>query len=129
MRVGRQRSPEQHTGRFPTPYVRAGNITPAGIDLSDVLEMDFTPDERAVYTLVDGDVLLTEASGSASQVGRPAIWREELPLCCFQNTVIRVRPHAVDPEYALLVFRHYLASGVFAEAARGIGIQHLGASR
>ena len=129
VRLGRQRSPEQHSGRFPTPYVRAGNITPAGIDVSDILEMDFTPDERAVYTLVDGDVLLTEASGSASQVGRPAIWREELPLCCFQNTVIRVRPHVVDPEYALLVFRHYMASGVFAEAARGIGIQHLGGSR
>ncbi len=129
VRVGRQRSPEQHTGRFPTPYVRAGNITPAGIDLSDVLEMDFTPDERAVYTLIDGDVLLTEASGSASQVGRPAIWRDELPLCCFQNTVIRFRPHVVRPEYALLVFRHYLVSGVFADAARGIGIQHLGATR
>ncbi|MDO8210967.1 hypothetical protein [Conexibacter sp. CPCC 206217] len=91
--------------------------------------MDFTPDERAVYALIDGDVLLTEASGSASQVGRPAIWRGDLPLCCFQNTVIRVRPHAADPEYVLLVFRHYMASGLFADAARGIGIQHLGGAR
>ncbi len=91
--------------------------------------MDFTPAERSVYALADGDVVLTEASGSEDQVGRPAIWRNEMPLCCFQNTVIRFRPHVVVPEYAFLVFRHYMASGVFAGAARGIGIQHLGATR
>ncbi|HEX6206225.1 MAG TPA: restriction endonuclease subunit S [Solirubrobacterales bacterium] len=129
VRVGRQRSPQHVGGRFPTPYLRAANITAGGIDLDDVQEMDFTPEERSVYALVEGDVVLTEASGSESQVGRPAIWGEELPLCCFQNTVIRVRPHAVVPGYALLVFRQHMASGVFADTARGIGIQHLGAAR
>lgn len=129
VRVGRQRSPQRHTGPFPTPYLRAANITPAGIDLSDIQQMDFTPEERSVYALVVGDVVLTEASGSPSQVGRSTIWREELPLCCFQNTVIRLRPHSVISEYALLVFRHYMSAGVFAEVARGIGIQHLGGSR
>ena len=129
VRVVRQRSPQRQEGEFPTSYVRSANITPAGIDVSDVLEMDFTPKERSVYALARGDLLLTEASGTASQVGRPAIWRGELPLCCFQNTVIRFRPHVVLPEYALLVFRHFMATGVFADVARGIGIQHLGASR
>jgi type I restriction enzyme S subunit len=129
VRVGRQRSPQRQAGPFPTPYVRAANITPAGINSGDILEMDFTPAERSVYALADGDVVLTEASGSEAQVGRPAIWRSELPLCCFQNTVIRFRPHVAVSEYALLVFRHYMASGVFAGAARGVGIQHLGASR
>jgi restriction endonuclease S subunit len=129
VRVGRQRSPERHTGKFSTPYLRAANITPTGIDVADLQEMDFTPDERSVYALRDGDVVLTEASGSEAQVGRSAIWRDELPLCCFQNTVIRFRPHVVVPEYALLVFRHHMATGVFASTARGMGIQHLGASR
>ena len=91
--------------------------------------MDFTPRERAVFGLSVGDVLLTEASGSASQVGRAALWKGEIENCCYQNTIIRFRPHVVLPEYALIVFRHYAASGVFARTARGVGIQHLGASR
>jgi type I restriction enzyme S subunit len=129
VRLGVQRSPNRQAGRFPTKYVRAANITPNGIDVSDLLEMDFTPAERETYTLRDGDVLLTEASGSASQVGRAAIWRDQVPGSCFQNTVIRFRPHAVLPEFAHVVFRHYAAQGVFAQTARGVGIQHLGGKR
>jgi type I restriction enzyme S subunit len=91
--------------------------------------MDFTPVERKVFGLQSGDVVLAEASGSATQVGRPALWRDELPGCCYQNTVIRFRPYAVDPDYALIVFQHYLASGRFSEVARGVGILHLGATR
>jgi type I restriction enzyme S subunit len=129
IRLGRQRSPDKHTGRHATKYVRAANITPEGLDLTDVLEMDFTPAERVIYALRVGDVLLTEASGSAAQVGRAAVWPGGIDDCCYQNTVIRFRPHVTLPEYALVVFRHYSASGVFARAARGIGIQHLGAVR
>jgi Type I restriction modification DNA specificity domain len=129
VRLGRQRSPDKHTGRFSTKYLRAANITPQGIDATDVLEMDFTPAERRIFGLRAGDVVLTEASGSGAQVGRAAIWRNEIPDCCYQNTVIRFRPHATVPEYALTVFRHFAAAGLFARAARGVGIQHLGASR
>lgn len=91
--------------------------------------MDFTPSERETFALQRGDIVLAEGSGSAEHVGRPAMWGDELPLCCFQNTVVRFRPHATLSEFALLVFRHYVAAGVFAGVARGVGIQHLGGSR
>jgi type I restriction enzyme S subunit len=129
VRLGRQRTPSRQSGDYPTRYLRAANITTEGLDLREVLEMDFDPVEREVFSLRPGDVLLAEASGSAAQVGRSAIWNDELPGCCYQNTVIRFRPHAVSPEYALAVFHHYAGSGVFERAARGVGIQHLGASR
>jgi type I restriction enzyme S subunit len=87
VRLGRQRSPDKHTGRHATKYVRAANITPAGLDLSDLLEMDFTPRERQIFALADGDILLTEASGSAAHVGRAALWRGEIDDCCYQNTL------------------------------------------
>jgi type I restriction enzyme S subunit len=45
------------------------------LNLGDLLEMNFTPAEREVFGLRSGDILLTEASGSASQVGRAAVWR------------------------------------------------------
>jgi type I restriction enzyme S subunit len=91
--------------------------------------MEFSPEERATFALRAGDVVLADSSGSASQVGRAAIWEDELPLCCFQNHVIRFRAHAALPGYALTVFRHYAASGVFAGVARGVGILHLGGAR
>lgn len=130
VRLGRQRSPKHLTGRHSTKYIRPANVTSEGeFDLTDVLEMDFTPDERAAYALHRGDVLLVDSSGSASQVGRAALWGEQLSGCCYQNHLIRFRPHAVLPEYALAVFRHLSLSGGFAAIARGIGIQHLGSSR
>ena len=129
VRTGLQRSPDRQTGRYATKYLRSANVTLTGLDLTDLREMDFTPAERATFNLQPGDVLLTEASGTPRQVGRAAIWRADIEGCCFQNHLIRFRPHTVTPDYALLVFRHYAASGVFARTARGVGIQHLGSSR
>jgi type I restriction enzyme S subunit len=129
VQLGRQRSPKNRSDRFPTRYIRAANITWDGLDLRDVLEMEFLPKEREVYRLLPGDVVLNEASGSPDEVGKPALWRGELSDCCFQNTVIRFRPIIVKPEYALTVFRHYALNGTFARASRGVGIHHLGAER
>jgi type I restriction enzyme S subunit len=129
IRLGRQRSPDKHSGRYPTKYLRAANIAQNGLNLSDVLEMDFTPSERALFGLRTGDLVLTEASGSAAHVGRAAVWRGEIPGCCFQNTVIRFRPHAIDSQFALTWFEHASLSGIFGRLARGVGILHLGASR
>ena len=129
VRTGLQRSPDRQTGRYATAYLRAGNITSTGLDLTDLREMDFTPEERIAFNLLVGDILLAEASGSSGHVGRAAIWGGEIEDCCFQNTLIRFRPHAVLPDYALIVFRYYAATGLFARTARGVGIQHLGTSR
>jgi restriction endonuclease S subunit len=129
LRLGRQRSQDRLTGRFSTPYLRAANVTVSGLDLTDVKEMDFTPEERETFRLRRGDIVVTEASGSANHVGRPVVWNDELELCCFQNHLIRFRPHAVIAEYALLVFRHLVSSGAIAHLARGVGILHLGLQR
>ena len=91
--------------------------------------MDFTPAERLIYSLQTDDIVLAEASGSATHVGRAAVWRNEIPGCCFQNTVILFRSHLTVPRYSLAVFRYYSLSGVFARTARGTGILHLGATR
>jgi type I restriction enzyme S subunit len=91
--------------------------------------MDFTPLERQTYGLRPGDILITEASGSPAQVGKAALWRGEIPECCYQNHLIRFRPHAVTPKFALLMIQHYSSSGTFGRLARGVGILHLGVSR
>lgn len=110
------------------PYLRAANVTWRGLDLSDVMEMDFRPSEFETYELHSGDILLAEASGSASEVGKPAVWRGERKGVCFQNTLIRVR--ARDPKLVPFLhwhFQHDAHTGRFAAASRGVGIHHLGA--
>ena len=77
-----------------------------------------------------GDVLLDEGQ-SKELVGRPAIYRDEVPGACFQNTPIRFRPYpTLSPEFALLVFRAYLRTGRFQKTAQWTtNIAHLGANR
>jgi type I restriction enzyme S subunit len=130
VQLGRQRSPKNHIGPHMRPYIRAGNITWDGFDLSDVMSMNFEPSELETFRLEPGDILLSEASGSASEVGKPALWRGEIADCCFQNTVIRVRPHrGIHPNYLFWHLRADAASGRLAKAVRGVGIHHLGAQR
>ncbi|MBL4848995.1 MAG: restriction endonuclease subunit S [Planctomycetes bacterium] len=125
VRLGRQRSPKRATGPNMRSYVRAANVKWSGIDVADVKEMDFTPREFDTYRLQRGDLLLNEASGSASEVGKPALWGEEIPDCCFQNTLIRVRAPAEFVPFLYTHFRADAVTGRFGRASRGVGIHHL----
>ncbi len=125
IRLGRQRSPKNHIGPNMVPYLRAANVTWDGLDLRDVKQMNFAPSEVSSYRLRRGDVLVAEASGSASEVGKPAIWDGSLPVCCFQNTLLRIRSEHLLPEYLHFVLLALARSGVFARASKGVGIHHL----
>jgi len=69
------------------PYMRASNIQPSGIDVCDVKEMWFAPIETEVLRLSCGDLLVSEGG----DVGRSAIWSDELPEAYFQNSINRIR--------------------------------------
>ena len=126
VKLGRQRSPKHHAGDQMRPYVRAANIGWMGWQLDDVKSMNFTDAEMNTYRLEPGDILLGEASGSAAEVGKPAIWNGEIPDCAFQNTLIRVRPRCADGRYLLHFFAFCATGGHFARKSRGVGIFHLG---
>lgn len=126
VQLGRQRSPKNHTGPHMRPYLRSANVTWNGIDVSDVKEMNFAPEEAKTFELVDGDILLNEASGSPGEVGKPAIWRGEIPGACFQNTLLRVRSSGPDEAYLYWYFHASALTGRFGEAGRGVNIRHLG---
>jgi len=127
VQLGRQRSPKDHSGPFMRRYIRAANITWKGMNLDDVNEMNFSPEEQPRFRLHPGDLLLNEASGSRSEVGKPAVWEGQIEECYFQNTVLRLR---TVPGLQGWLFLHSLAdaiTGRFADESRGVGIHHLGA--
>lgn len=129
IQLGRQRSPKNRSKDFATKYLRAANITENGLDLSDLLDMEFQPHELETYRMKAGDLVLSEASGSPEQVGKPAVWNDEIPDCCFQNTVIRLRPCGARSDFLLCVFKHFYVNKVFAKIAGGVGINHLSAAK
>jgi type I restriction enzyme S subunit len=126
VQLGRQRSPKDHSGPHMRSYLRAANITWSGLDLSDIKEMNFSPAEFEVFQLKPGDVLLNEGSGSASEVGKPAIWNGEIEDACFQNTLLRVRPHKYHPRLLRFCFLYIALSGEFIQNTQGVNIIHIG---
>ncbi len=129
VRLGRQRAPKNHHGDSMRPYLRAANVTWSGLSLDDVKSMNFTDDELVTYRLEPGDIVLSEASGSPGEVGKPAIWSGEIADCAFQNTLIRVRPREHEPRFLLHYLRYQALVGRFVEHSRGVGIHHLGRAR
>lgn len=112
------------------PYLRVQNVYEARIDISDVKEMNFSPEEFATFALRPGDILLNEGQ-SRELVGRPALYRGEVPGACFQNTLVRYRHFDfVLAEFGLIVFRSYLRSGRFQQISKQTtNIAHLSAGR
>src|SRR5581483_6344559 len=128
--LGRQRAPKYHSGPNMRPYLRVKNVFENRIDLSDVMEMDFSSEEFERYRLEPGDILLNEGQ-SPELIGRPAMYQGELPGACFTNSLIRFRAKAaIQPLVALYLFRHYMHSGRFQREARiTTNIAHLSAGR
>ncbi|MCP4383422.1 MAG: hypothetical protein GY798_18715 [Hyphomicrobiales bacterium] len=126
VQLGRQRSPAHHNGDQMRPYLRSANVTWDGISVEDVNEMNFDDADFEKYSLEPGDLLLNEASGSPNEVGKPAIWSGEILNCCFQNTLLRLRPHEVDRSYLYWYCYFAALTGRFGEASRGVNIRHLG---
>ncbi|MGE4410062.1 MAG: restriction endonuclease subunit S [Sphingobium sp.] len=69
------------------PYLRAANIKWGQIDTDDVKTMWFSPHEANALELRAGDLIVSEGG----DVGRSAIWRNDVADCHFQNSVNRVR--------------------------------------
>ena len=88
------------------PYLRVANVFFAKIDLTEVLEIGLTEDERDKTLLKDNDLLFVEGNGSPDQIGRVAIWKNEISPCVHQNHLIkaRIREKSVLPIFVMHYF-------------------------
>jgi type I restriction enzyme S subunit len=129
VRLGRQRSPSNHEGPKMRKYLRAANVTWDGLDLTDIKEMNFSDEEMAVFQLVDGDILVNEASGSASEVGKACLFRGEIESCAFQNTLLRVRTFGIENPFLLSVLKFNALTNAYIKESRGVGIFHIGRAK
>jgi type I restriction enzyme S subunit len=128
MLLGRQKSARQSVGDNVIPYVRAGNISMAGLKLDDIQTMNFDPSEQERYCLRQDDILLVEGG----TVGLAVRWQTEIPGAVgFDKHVIRLRAREArsTSEFALQWARWARESGEFDKQATGITIKALGFGR
>lgn len=69
------------------PFLRTSNIRWGKIDLSSVSKMNI--EKSTAKNLQKGDLLVCEGG----EIGRAAIWSDEISSCTYQNHVHRLRPN------------------------------------
>lgn len=129
VQLGQQKHPKFDRGSNIRPYLRVDNVRDGWIDQSNILQMHFPENELAKFELACDDILLNEGQ-TREYLGRSAIYRGEIPGCCFQKTLIRFRcGKTLIPEFTQSFFRFLLYSGFFASHAAQTAIAHITAFR
>jgi len=102
VQLGKMLSSKARAGISPRPYLRNANVQWGKIDLSDLYQMDFSDAEARKFELKYGDVLVCEGG----EIGRTAIWHNEVEGCYYQKALYRLRPknNLIVPEYFLYYF-------------------------
>lgn len=122
-RLGKMLNQDAQRGTNPKPYLRNANVLWDEFLLDDVLEMDFTASEEETFRLHSGDLLICEGG----DIGRTAVWEDQLPECYFQKALhrARLRDSKASPRYLM----HYMAwatrNGAIAKLRTGAAIPHL----
>ena len=70
------------------PYLRNVDVQWDRINIENLPKMDITPAEYDRYTVKRGDLLVCEGG----EIGRCALWSNELSRCGFQKALHRLRP-------------------------------------
>ena len=86
--LGKMLDSKRITGNHSLPYLRNVDVQWDQISIEDLPTMDIAPDEYGRYTLQEGDLLVCEGG----EVGRCALWSDELFRCGFQKALHRLRP-------------------------------------
>ncbi|HYE10918.1 MAG TPA: restriction endonuclease subunit S [Patescibacteria group bacterium] len=122
-RLGKMLDAKKQTGEFQYPYLANFNVQWFRFELSNLNQMDFTDKDRAEFSLQKGDLLVCEGG----EVGRAAIWNEEIKDCYFQKALHRIRckTEILTPEYlAYIIFMRASHNG-FEDIVGKSTIPHL----
>ena len=111
-RLGKMLDAKQQTGQCRFPYLANFNVQWFRFDLGNLNEMDFNKDDQIEFELRDGDLIVCEGG----EIGRCAVWHNEIQPCYFQKALHRVRCNTgiVSPDYLARWFQYNCEHGGFA---------------
>lgn len=125
--LGKMLSKKSKTGLSPKKYLRNANIRWRKIDVSDLLEMDFNEKELSKFELKQGDLLVCEGG----EIGRCAIWGNQIQDCYYQKALHRVRPdyNVLTSVYLQEYFYSMAKGNAFSEFVSEVTFSHLTAEK
>lgn len=111
-RLGKMLDAKQQTGKYKYPYLANFNVQWFRFELENLNEMDFNEADQLEFQLKDGDLLVCEGG----EIGRCAVWHNEVQPCYFQKALHRVRCNSdiVLPDYLARWFQYNCEHGGFA---------------
>lgn len=99
------------------PMLRVANVQDGYLNLDDIHMIDIEPHELSRYALKKGDVLMNEG-GDNDQLGRGAVWNDEIYPCIHQNHVFSIRTIDIEPMWLDLLTRASYAKFYFYSVAK-----------
>lgn len=117
IRGGIQKQPKRVPRSNVFPYLRVANVLRGRLVLGEIAQFELFGRELGTYRLEPDDLLVVEGNGSASEIGRCAIWHGEIPNCVHQNHIIRVRCVAMNPRFVELFWNSPIGASEIASLA------------
>ena len=119
--LGKMLDAEKNVGTY-KPYLGNRSVQWGHIDVSDLDMIKLTDGDIRKYRLQNGDLLVCEGG----DIGRAAIWQNQIDECYFQKALHRLRPRS---EYSSVLMRYlleyYAKSGFLVNFATQTSIAHL----
>jgi type I restriction enzyme S subunit len=120
--LGKMLNEGRASGNYLRPYLRNTNVQWDSVDTSNLLAMNFPPEEMRRYRVEVGDLLICEGG----EPGRAAIWDGSVEEIYYQKALHRVRPRSYSSaRWLYYCMRAATAQDVFAVEGNVTTIAHL----
>jgi type I restriction enzyme S subunit len=122
-RLGKMLDAKKIIGNNLKSYLRNSNVQWHRFQLDDLLQMDFNENDKVEFSLKFGDVLMCEGG----EIGRCAIWKNEIEDCYFQKAIHRIRLNNkyILTEYFVYMFKNLSDNGGLDQFKSAATISHL----
>ena len=122
-RLGKMVDKKQNIGKEKFIYLANTNVQWGYFNLQDLRKMYFSDAEKTEFNLQKGDLLICEGG----EIGRTAIWKEEIENCYFQKALHRCRvdKSIVAPEYISYFMLNMTKRGGLSKFVVSATIPHL----
>ncbi|ACD94568.1 restriction endonuclease subunit S [Trichlorobacter lovleyi] len=123
IQLGKMSSEKARFGSNQKTYIKNNNVLWGKFDFGELPQMSFDEREITKYELRKGDLLVCEGG----EIGRAAIWQDEIPGMLYQKALHRLRPRTSDdiPEFMFHYLRYCAERGILDGVATGTTIRHL----
>lgn len=122
-RLGKMLDGKKQKGFQKYPYLGNSNVKWGTFEFDNLLEMEFSDTERKELELKEGDLLICEGG----EIGRCAIWRNEISNTYFQKAIHRVRliKDKAVAEYIQYLLWYFAKNNGFKDYVSTSTISHL----